>query len=155
MMKIPSPKVYPAFLLTAISLSLTVGCGRDTPKMVPVRGKVTLEGGQWPQPGRIFFSSSKPAEGFPAKPGYAIFGKDGSFVVKTGDYEGLMPGEYHISVYCSENPTSETKSGISYLPKKFSNPYKSGLTLKIEPDQSGPVIWEQDFPRARPGTHAK
>jgi hypothetical protein len=148
MTKTPSPKICLAFLLTTISLCLTAGCGQNTPKIVPVRGKVTLEGGEWPKSGQIFFSATKSAEGLPTKPGYAIFGKDGSFVVKTGDYEGLIPGEYHISVYCFEKPSSETKPGISYLPKKFSNPSQSGLTLNIPPDQKGPVIWEKDFPRA-------
>jgi hypothetical protein len=147
MMNNPSRKVYPAFLAAVFGLCLAAGCGQNTPKIVPVSGKITLEGGQWPRSGQIFFSSSKPAEGFPAKPGYAIFGKDGSFVVKTGDTEGLMPGEYQISVYCFEKPVSETKPGISYLPKKFSNPYKSGLTLNIGPKESGPVVWNHDFPR--------
>jgi hypothetical protein len=141
-------RIFPAFLFLAIGLVFFgSGCQNDRPEIIPVRGKVTLEGGPWPKPGQIFFLTSKSAPGMPAKPAFAIFEKDGSFVVKTGDIEGLIPGEYRISVYCYDKLPSENNPGITYLPDKFSNPSQSGLTLKIEPGQSGPVIWEHDFPR--------
>jgi hypothetical protein len=147
MVKIPSPRVYPAFLIAIIGIC-SAGCsGSNKPTMIPVRGRITLEKGEWPKSGQIFFSPVKTAAGLPAKPNFAIFSKDGSFVVKTGDYEGLIPGEYHISIYCNEKSPSETASGVSCIPKKFSNPTESGLTLTIEPEVSGPVIWNHDFPR--------
>jgi hypothetical protein len=126
------------------------GCHDDRPEMVPVRGKVTLEGGAWPQPGMVDFTPIKPAEGFPSKAGSGHFDADGSFVVQTGTYEGLIPGTYSVAVTCWEKPPTDKKSGVSCLPKKFSNPLKSGLTLTIEPGQSGPIVWDHDFPRKKP-----
>ncbi|MBN2578488.1 MAG: hypothetical protein JXB10_05805 [Pirellulales bacterium] len=139
-----------AFLVIAGSLLLGVGCGRKIPEIVPVSGKVTLEGGAWPKPGTITFAPLKPAKGFPSRPGVGHFNTDGSFVAETGQYEGLIPGEYRISVSCWEVVPTGSSDGKGYLPKKFCNPTTSGLTLTIEADRSDPVIWEHDFPRAKP-----
>ncbi len=125
------------------------GCGSKTPEMVPVRGRVTFKGGDWPKPGIVDFTPYKPAVGCLAKPGSGHFGADGSFVVKSGEFEGLVPGEYRIAVVCWEKRPTDKAPGKSYIPAAFSSPAQSGLMLKIEPGQSGPVIWEKDFP-ARP-----
>jgi hypothetical protein len=123
-------------------------CRSDHPQTVPVRGRVTLGGGTWPKPGVVVFAPSKPAEGFPSKGGIAHFNTDGAFVVKTDEYEGLMPGEYRVGVICWEKPPQDGVPGKSYISPKFSQPALSGLTLMIEPGQSGPINWEKDFSRA-------
>jgi hypothetical protein len=142
-------------LLAVGTAFLLGGCQKNVPQMVPVRGKVTLEGGAWPKSGTIIFSPVNSAPGLPSKPGIASFGRDGAFTAKTGEYEGLIPGEYRIGVTCWEKVPHGAKDGKSYLADQFTSPWQSGLTLKIEPGQSGPVLWEQDFPRARPETRAK
>ena len=141
------PRVHPLILLLAVGILPCSGCQSDVPEMVPVRGRVTLEGGAWPKPGIVDFTPIKVAPGFPLKPGSARFDTDGAFVVKTGEYEGLIPGDYRIAVVCWEKPPRDDTPGKSYIPHKFSQPALSGLTLKIEPGQSGPVIWNHDFPR--------
>jgi hypothetical protein len=146
----PRRTAHFSFLLITSSLLLSVGCGRDIPEMVPVSGRVTLAGGAWPKPGVITFAPLKPAEGFPGRPGVAHFDTDGHFVAKTGQYEGLIPGEYRISVSCWEVVPTGSNDGKGYLPMRFSNPTTSGLTLIIELRQSDPVIWDKDFPRAKP-----
>jgi hypothetical protein len=133
----------------AFCVATVAGCGQNAPDMVPVTGKVTFGGGPWPKPGVVNFTPFKPAEGFPSKGGSGIFGADGSFVVKTGEYEGLIPGEYHITVTCWEKPPGFKFRGLNYAPEKYTNPAQSGLALKIEPNSSKPVVWEQDIPRAK------
>jgi len=131
-----------------LGVSMLAGCRSDVPEMVPVKGKVTFKGGAWPKRGVVNFTPFKPAEGFPRRPGSGHFDKDGAFVATTGEFEGLIPGEYRISISCWEKEPSDDSPGVSYLPKKFVNPSQSGLTLKIEPGTSGPIVWEEDFPSA-------
>jgi hypothetical protein len=134
-----------AFLLMLSCAAGIAGC-RKSAGLVPVQGKVTLNGGAWPKAGTINFTPFKPAENFPAQPGTAHFDKDGAYAAKTGDALGLLPGEYRIAVFCWEKDSDDIHPGISSLPEKYANPSESGLTLKIEPGQSGPVIWNYDFP---------
>jgi hypothetical protein len=132
----------------AVLFGLTTGIAgcRKTVEIVPVRGKITFHGGAWPKGGIVNFTPFKPAEGFPGKAGSGRFEADGVFTAKTGDEEGLIPGEYRIAVSCWQKPPDDLGPGLSYLPDKFTNPSQSGLTLKIDPGQSGPVVWEHDFP---------
>jgi hypothetical protein len=144
------PRIGVPILLSSLFL-LCGGCGSNGPRMVPVQGEVTLAGGDWPKSGMVAFTPLKPAEGFPAKPGVGRFDTDGSFEVQTGESQGLYPGEYGIYVVCWErepDPHIGGNPGKSCLPDKFSNPNSSGLLLTIKPDQSGPVVWNHDFPRA-------
>jgi hypothetical protein len=124
------------------------GCGHDHPELVPVRGKVTLDGGPWPKDGFVNFTPTEPAKGLPRKPGSGRFGPDGAFVVRTGEYEGLLPGEYRISVTCWEVEPNDDSPGRAYCPERFTYPAESDLELKIVPGTSGPVVWERDLPRA-------
>lgn len=127
---------------------LTVGgCGRDAPEMVPTRGKVTLDGGQWPKPGSLFFAPLEPAEGFPRRPGVGQFDKDGVFTVTSRDPgDGLIPGTYRIAVECWEVEPSDTRPGKSYTAQQYTSPARSGLELTIEPGTRGPVVLEYDIP---------
>jgi hypothetical protein len=136
------------FLPLAFCIATVAGCGQNTPEMVPVKGKVTLGGGPWPKPGVVNFTPFQPAPGFPSKGGSGAFNTDGVFTVKTGEFPGLIPGEYHITVTCWEKPPGDRFRGLGYTPEKYTSPALSGLTLKIEPKTQGPVIWEQDIPRA-------
>jgi hypothetical protein len=151
----PSSSAYarwlrPGCLLLAAVLVLAgaAGCRRGVPQMVPVRGRVTLAGKAWPKAGIVNFAPLNPAEGMPRKPGSAEFDADGTFAAKTGDYPGLIPGEYRVSISCWERPPEDNDPGKSYVPEEFSSPAKSKLDLKV-PAGSGPIVWEQDFPRAK------
>src|SRR5688572_27101911 len=78
------------------------GCGEDR-GLVPVRGRVTFDGGPPPKPGRLNFGPTKSADGFVQRPGHAGFDADGKFEVtsyQSGD--GLTPGSYRINVLCVE-----------------------------------------------------
>lgn len=133
--------------LYAVGVMLFGGCSHDLPEMIPVRGRVTLAGGEWPKPGYVDFAPIQVAPGLPLKPGSGRFDTDGAFIVKSGEYEGLVPGTYRIGVVCWEKQPAHGNPGKGYIPEKFSHPAKSGLTLEIKPGQSDPVIWNHDFPR--------
>jgi hypothetical protein len=86
-------------LALLLSLCSILGCGNSRPKTIPVRGKVTLNGGKWPGRGSIAFRAVKAADGHIMRPGRAYFEEDGAFVAGTYDpNDGLIPGEYDIIV---------------------------------------------------------
>jgi len=141
----------PAFwhlLLTAGGFLFLAGCGPDRPDMIPVHGKVTLAGGEWPKPGTLSFEPVEPAPGFDRRPGAGHFDTDGTFTAKTGRYEGLIPGRYRIAVFCWKKEPSHDADGEHYVPDRFANPSRSELVLEVPPDADGPIEWNYDFPRA-------
>jgi hypothetical protein len=108
---------------------------------VPVRGKVTLDGGPWPREGTVNFTPTATAQavgGAKSRPGSARFGVDGSFTV--GSYEagdGLFPGTYTVAVDCASAPPQMSSTGQAVeapnvVPKKYQNPSTSGLTLTVK-----------------------
>jgi hypothetical protein len=131
-------------LLLGIALA-TSGCGPKVPDRVPVEGRITFKGGNMPAAGTLNFTCFEPAKGFPAKPGVGEFGVDGKYVAKTGEYPGLMPGTYRITISCWEKIPGENFDGLSYVPKKFTTADQSGLELKIDPADSAKT-WNYDFP---------
>ena len=80
----------------------------------------------------------------------AVFGPDGRFEVTTihpGD--GLMPGEYQVSVECWEvapsmNPADKPRS---FAPDKFQSGATSGLNVVVPADARGPIDVRFDVPR--------
>ena len=131
----------------AVCCLTVAGCGRDGLEIVPTQGKVTLDGGQWPKPGAIFFAPLEPAEGFPRRPGWGQFDVDGVFTVTTRDPgDGLIPGTYRIALECWEIEPSDNRPGKSYTAERYTSPARSGLELTIEPGSSGPVEVEYDIP---------
>jgi hypothetical protein len=125
-------------------LASAVGCGSSEPGLVPVRGKVTLDGGPWPKEGTINFTPAGTAEGAdPSKsrPGSAKFATDGSFTA--GSFEegdGLFPGTYKVALDCLETPPQMTNTGKmiegrNAAPKTYRDPATSGLTLTVKADE--------------------
>jgi hypothetical protein len=93
---------------TALVLLATlacVGCGDSRPETIPVTGRLTYGGGDWPNEGVIYFTALEPAEGFPRRAGTGYFEADGSFEAQTWvEGDGLMPGKYRVSVECWKVP---------------------------------------------------
>jgi hypothetical protein len=116
------------------------GCGRSEPGLVPVRGKVTLDGGTWPRQGFLTFTPEDGRPGAPNRPGSARFDSDGSFAVTSfEERDGLFPGTYHVSVECWETEPSMASNGMpiegkSVVPKKYQSGLSSGLTLSVKPE---------------------
>jgi hypothetical protein len=110
---------------------------------VPVSGTVTLDGGKVPGPGFIYFNTTAAAAGFPARPGTAEFDADGRYTATTfATGDGLLPGAYALRVDCWKTPPNmEGKPVDSFLPPKFQDAKKSGLTLTVDPD-SPPITFD-------------
>jgi hypothetical protein len=99
-------------LVIGIAITVVAGCGDDR-GLVPVRGRVTFDGGLPPKSGRLNFGPTKAAEGFVQRPGQASFDIDGAFEVtsyQAGD--GLTPGEYKLNVICVERDPSPVPGGF-------------------------------------------
>ncbi|WP_237722514.1 hypothetical protein [Singulisphaera acidiphila] len=120
------------------------GCGSSEPGLVPVRGKVTLNGGPWPKEGTINFTPAGTVEGADptkSRPGSAKFTTDGYFTA--GSFEagdGLFPGTYNVALDCLESPPQMTNTGKviegkNAAPLSYRNPSTSGLTLTVDANQ--------------------
>jgi len=133
------------FLSAATCLAALVvfsGCGSDRPQTIPIRGRVTFEGGPPPAPGVLYFTSDDPAEGFPRRPASADFDVEGRFEVKSWDAgDGLVPGRYKVTVECWEvAPMMGEGPPKSYVPEKYQSTATSDLEIEITRDDSSREI---------------
>jgi len=129
------------------------GCGdaaSKNPKTVAVSGTVTLDGGEWPAPGSLFFRVVEPAEGFPKKSGSAEFGTDGQFVAKTFvDGDGLIPGRYEVDVNCWAEPykMGDPSPRKSHVPTKYRDARTSRFVVVVDADADEEMSLEFDVPK--------
>jgi hypothetical protein len=134
-------RTVPMLLLLAgccVALSTMVGCGRQGPEVVPVKGTITFGGGPWPKPGVLYFTAESPAAGLPVRPATGKFDTEGNVTVTTfTEGDGLIPGKYKIGVECWEvAPTmGQQTPPKSYVPIRYDSPTSSGLTLMVETGQ--------------------
>ena len=113
------------------------GCGGNShPDTISVHGRLTYGGGDWPQPGFIYFTALEPAEGFPRHAGTAKFDTDGRFRVGTWEEgDGLMPGRYRVSVECWKvRPSIDGPSSVSYVPIELQVASRSKWEIKVAVD---------------------
>jgi hypothetical protein len=120
------------------------GCGRNA-GLVPVSGRVTLNGGNWPKGGTITFAPVKPADKCALVPAMASFDANGNFVARSSMGAGVMPGEYHVAVTCWEREPTDSTPGKNLAPERFANAGTSCLTLKVEPG-SRSLMQNYDIP---------
>ena len=136
------------YLASCCSLLLFLGCG-DTLEIVPVTGRVTLNGSGWGRSGMIYFAPLEPAPGFPRMPGMGDVDTDGNFRVTTQpDREGLVPGTYRVSLEIWEvPPTMGGPPPKSYLPKQYQTASTSGLELVVPADATDAIEVTWDIPK--------
>jgi hypothetical protein len=115
--------VVPTSILLCVCFA-TVGCGKNGLPLVPVRGKITFNGGPPPAVGTVSFTPISVDPGLPNRPGRAAFDKEGNFQVTSfKENDGLIPGKYHPQVSCwmgapsSNDPSSFDR--LNYVPKTF------------------------------------
>lgn len=125
------------FWAPAFCVMLLAGCGKQY-GTVPVRGKVTFNGGPMPTSGVVYFTPTETFGNHPLRPAAANFGTDGVYSVSSfADAEGLFPGKYEAHLHCWKVPPTMTgPKEVSYLPAKFGKPNTSGLTVTVEEGSS-------------------
>lgn len=88
-------------LTVLLSIASIVGCGGGGLPMVPVSGKVTLDGAAPPNSGNLSFISMQSDPGLPQRDGSCRFETDGLFVVTSFEKgDGLLPGKYRVEASC-------------------------------------------------------
>jgi len=139
-----------------VALAGAAGCGPGGPVLVPVQGRLLLDGE--PLPGKhVLFS---PADGTPGLGAGATSRPDGSFVLlatlagATRDCPGVMPGRYRVVVSEPLFPVDETvpagssgsepqpafaprfdRPARSEIPRAYCSVDTTPLTIEIKPGE--------------------
>lgn len=110
--------------------------------MVPVSGKVTMNGGKVPGPGTLWFTIDEAAPGFPSRPATGDFDAEGNYSAKTFEAgDGLIPGKYGIRIDCWEvPPTMGGPPSKSFIPAKYQSPQTSELAVEITPGEDAKTV---------------
>jgi hypothetical protein len=136
------PFHWQATLLAAAVLALLSGCSRG-PKIVPVQGKVLLNG----EPLKFGSVMFQPAAGQPAR---AEIQPDGSFRLTTNTmHDGGTVGHNRVRVTCYEaqRPNAaagggELPLGRSLIPKHYGDIHTSNLTVNVVDGPNEGVVVE-------------
>ena len=128
----PSPSNSDWRIAAGIVLVLGLsGCGG--PYEASVSGVVRLDG-QPVQRGTVVY--------YPAQEGPAVYGRineDGSYVMRTGNDEGLPPGKYVVSVIANEPSAQQDTGGgppplgKAIVPTWYRSKATSGLVFQVQP----------------------
>jgi hypothetical protein len=121
---------HSSFVVSLLAALCLPGCGGgDRPKTIPVSGQVTINGQPPGEFGRLYFTPTRVAEGYPKRPANGTFAADGSYRVMSWEADdGLVPGHYDISVV----PADPSQSKI---PAKYHQSSSSGLEVDVPVDQ--------------------
>ena len=124
-----------------LGVFFAAGCSSGV-KTVPVEGKITYGGGEWPKPGRITFACVEAAPGFDMQPADADLKIDGTFRVE------LVPGKYNLNLECWDvEPSMENPSAAkSFIPDTHLAGIKSGFKVDVQPDAKV-VKFDADVPK--------
>ena len=132
-----------ALLFSSLPLLLLAGCGKSTPTMAPVKGKVTLNG----QPLTSGTVITIPEAGRGAR---GVIGADGSFELQTFEkkIDGAIIGTHRVGVVAlmvgGKGP--EGGYGKSLIPNRYSNPESSGLTIDVKAGETNAPALELTSP---------
>jgi hypothetical protein len=122
-----------ARLAALVAAALAVaGCGSGAPKLVPVRGKVTLRSGTPVHNGSVTFHPDV-AKGNKSKelPIGAI-DSHGNFTIMTGAREGAPPGWYKVAISAAEQLDPNNPYFTDWLiHERYINPETSKLTAEV------------------------
>jgi hypothetical protein len=113
--------------LWVLAALLLGGCEPSGPKLVPVSGKVTIDG----KPLTIGSIQFVPEN---ARPAYGEIGSDGSFKLKTDEAEGVVLGQHKVVVTAQETAGTEaTGESVRYIaPQRYGSPLTTDVTVNIE-----------------------
>jgi hypothetical protein len=119
-----------------VLLSTAIGCGSSNPNLVPVSGKITLNGGPLPAEGQGNVTFVPVQAGGNTATG--MIDSSGNYrmsTYETGD--GVAPGEYKVTILWATQAGGDEKTGMlkppsSLISDRYSNAETSGLTAKVD-----------------------
>jgi hypothetical protein len=126
-------------LILAAAMTPACAPGPQPAALISVHGRVTLNGGSWPNPGILTFEPIDPKDA-ESKIGVAAFDTEGTFRAISRDLrEGLHPGYYKVTVNCWQIvPASGEEGGApvlaEYVPEAYRQASSTRLSLVLEPD---------------------
>lgn len=134
-------------LISIPILVLLSGCGGEGIKTVPVTGKITLNGGPWPERGMIVFAPKEAGEGYPRRAGQAIFDRDGSYSATTfTSHDGLIPGAYSVNLRCVTQVNGDVRKAVNHVPLNYQRGERSGFEVIVPADDSSVLVFDFDVP---------
>jgi hypothetical protein len=140
------PRTVFVFACTVLNLT---GCGDgNRPATVSIHGRVTLDNGDWPKDGVLYFLPLEPAAGLPRRAATAKFGTDGNFSTPTSwsEADGIVPGRYRVYVECwTVRPTRAGPPPVGYADTKYQSGATSDIEVEITPESDGQAF-EWNFP---------
>jgi hypothetical protein len=132
-----SKSLFSCLLAVGLLLVGTTGCGPSGPNVVPVSGKVLIDG----KPLTYGYVRFLPSGG---RASDAEIKSDGTFELRySGDQKGALVGEHRVEIAASQT-LSPTKVKW-HAPKKYASIGTSGLTYKVEGPKDDVVLeikWE-------------
>ncbi len=112
----------------ATAALLVSGC--SGPYDSTVTGVVRYDG----QPLELGTVTFHPAAGAAA---YGQISSDGSYTIRTGEYNGIVSGEYRVTVSSMKKIPADSPqdppSTETLIPLKYKNPVNSGLSFTVNP----------------------
>ena len=114
-----------AILLLLLSLPGLAGCGTRPPALVPVTGKLTLNGRPLKR-ATIVFTPDR-TKGASGPQSFDVTADDGAFRLRTTDGMGAVPGWHQITVAPPANDAE-----LMALMEKFLDPDRSGLSREVK-----------------------
>jgi len=115
---------HAAIAVTCLAAAVLAGCGDGRPKVVPVSGRVLIDG----QPVRSGTICVIPEN---ARAAAGDIGPDGWFVLSCfGERDGVTPGTHRVTVTSFERIDDMTRKWL--VPKKYSDIDGSGLTVTVD-----------------------
>ena len=111
-------------------VAMAGGCGSD--RLVPVKGKVTVDGAPLTTGSLVFKPDA--AKGNASKfDSSSEISADGSYSLYTRQKEGAPPGWYKVSVVAQgpANPADPYSAQKSLIAERYNNPEASGLEVEV------------------------
>ncbi len=116
-------------MLAAVVIALNGCSGGDRPKTIPISGRVTIDGKEPGEAGKLYFTPTEPAPGYSRRPAGGAFDEHGIYrVMSWAPDDGLVPGHYTVSVVPNHPETTA-------IPTHYNQSATSGVEVDVPVDQ--------------------
>jgi hypothetical protein len=123
------PNLRFALLASFVLIALITGCGPQPEKLVPVSGKITIQGEPLPY-GRLALT---PGDGNTTKSQPIGKVQDGTYTLETDGKPGAPVGAYRVAIFAIKESTQADgyKPPVWAASQEYSDPSKSGIILTV------------------------